>query len=280
MSTPTLSIITATHNAADQLPYTIRSIREQRTDDFEWIVIDGASTDNTVNLIKAHADLVSFWVSEPDLGIYDAWNKACAVAKGEWLLFLGAGDQLRAPDTLDTCIRRLGDLDTRVRVAYGIQTLLSADQRVELETLGGPWEDYEGQWQIGRPALPPHGAIFHHRSLFLCAPPFDLRFPIASDSHFLLRVLRETTPEFFPTKISSTPIGGVSFRFDSARSVAADIFRINRDLGIVVPLRVQLLDKLRLTTIFLLRLLPARLSYYIGDLIRWILRQPSRWSVR
>lgn len=89
---PLITIITATYNAAKHLPYTIKSIREQTYKNIEWIVVDGASQDSTVELLKQNEDIVDYWVSEPDRGIADAWNKGLALASGCGVLILNAGD--------------------------------------------------------------------------------------------------------------------------------------------------------------------------------------------
>jgi glycosyltransferase involved in cell wall biosynthesis len=89
---PLVTIITATFNAASHLPRTIQSVRELTYKNIEWIVVDGGSTDQTVELIIKNEDVIDYWVSEPDEGIYDAWNKGVEKANGEWIAFLGAGD--------------------------------------------------------------------------------------------------------------------------------------------------------------------------------------------
>src|SRR5882757_1455688 len=98
---PLISIVTSTYNAAAGLPYTMRSIFRQTSLDYEWIVIDGGSTDGTVDLLKQYQDMPLFWISEKDRGIYDAWNKACRIARGQWLIFLGAGDELASASVLE-----------------------------------------------------------------------------------------------------------------------------------------------------------------------------------
>ena len=89
---PLITIITATFNAAELLPRTFKSIREQSYDNIEWIIVDGASTDKTVELIKQNEDMVDYWISERDKGIADAWNKGLLIASGEAILILNAGD--------------------------------------------------------------------------------------------------------------------------------------------------------------------------------------------
>lgn len=95
----TISVITVTYNAANLLSGLMHSLRAQTDRDFEWIVVDGASTDATVDLIKSAGDLITHWISEPDFGIYHAMNKALQMAGGEYYLVLGADDRLN-PDAI------------------------------------------------------------------------------------------------------------------------------------------------------------------------------------
>lgn len=89
-----VTVICVTRNAALHLPKLLDSVRQVKTPQVEFIIIDGNSTDDTVNLIKANTDIVDFWLSEPDKGIYDAMNKAVGYTNGKWLYFIGADDAL------------------------------------------------------------------------------------------------------------------------------------------------------------------------------------------
>lgn len=89
-----LSVITINYNNASGLEKTIKSIVSQSFADFEYIVVDGASTDSSVDIIKQYADKINYWVSEPDKGIYNAMNKGIKQAKGEYLIFINSGDIL------------------------------------------------------------------------------------------------------------------------------------------------------------------------------------------
>lgn len=95
-----LSIITVNLNNAAGLEKTAESIVNQTFTDFEWIVIDGGSTDGSVNVIRKYEDRITYWVSEKDTGIYNAMNKGVKVAKGEYCLFLNSGDKLHSDDVL------------------------------------------------------------------------------------------------------------------------------------------------------------------------------------
>ena len=95
-----VTIITVCRNHAQELERTIRSVESQTWQEKEYLVIDGASTDDTLDVIKAHEVSITRWVSEPDQGIYDAMNKGVRMAQGEWVIFMNAGDTFASDDTL------------------------------------------------------------------------------------------------------------------------------------------------------------------------------------
>lgn len=92
MTLPLVSIITVVYNGVNFIEETILSVINQTYPNKEFIIIDGGSTDGTLEIIRKYQDKINYWVSEPDRGIYDAMNKGIASAKGEWLNFLNAGD--------------------------------------------------------------------------------------------------------------------------------------------------------------------------------------------
>jgi glycosyltransferase involved in cell wall biosynthesis len=119
---PTISVITVTFNAIKLLPGLIDSLRSQTDRDFEWIIVDGASTDGTVELIKSAGDVVTNWIAEPDFGIYHALNKALGMVTGEYYLVMGADDRLN-PDAIsqyrDHAHRTKADIVTALIIRNG-----------------------------------------------------------------------------------------------------------------------------------------------------------------
>lgn len=108
---PLFSIITVTYNAADTLPATLASVKEQTCGMYEYIVMDGVSTDRTLKLaIDAGIPRARIY-SSPDKGLYDAMNKAMALATGQYLIFLNSGDAFHSPDTLEHLARLITDND-------------------------------------------------------------------------------------------------------------------------------------------------------------------------
>jgi len=104
-----LSIITINFNNKEGLDKTVKSVANQRFRDFEFIVIDGGSTDGSTEIIRNYEEKIDYWVSEKDKGIYNAMNKGIAVSKGEYLLFLNSGDYLYENDSLDKAMGYITD---------------------------------------------------------------------------------------------------------------------------------------------------------------------------
>lgn len=94
IKSPLISIITVSYNAVNVIEQTISSIVNLNFDDYEYIIVDGGSTDGTIDLIKKYQDKISHWISEPDKGIYDAMNKGANIAKGEYVIYINAGDKI------------------------------------------------------------------------------------------------------------------------------------------------------------------------------------------
>lgn len=110
-----ISIITVNYNNLPGLKKTLDSIKIQTSKDFEWIVIDGGSTDGSKELLERNNESISYWVSEPDHGIYEAMNKGIKAAKGDYLQFLNSGDCLADKDIIQKFCQR----DNTEDVIYG-----------------------------------------------------------------------------------------------------------------------------------------------------------------
>ena len=108
---PLITVVTVVYNGAATLEQTIQSVVNQTYDNVEYIIIDGASTDGTLDIIKKYEDRIDYWQSEPDKGIYDAMNKGLDLATGDFLIFLGADDLIFAPTTFQNIAMSLIDRD-------------------------------------------------------------------------------------------------------------------------------------------------------------------------
>ena len=116
---PKISVVTVSYNAVTTIEETILSVVNQTYKNIEYIIIDGGSTDGTVDIIKKYADRIDYWVSEPDKGIYDAMNKGIVKSTGEWIHFLNAGDVYLNTHILEDCIRCFNEKKVKADVLYG-----------------------------------------------------------------------------------------------------------------------------------------------------------------
>lgn len=178
---PRLSIVLATWQAASTLDTCLQSTLGQNFTDWELLVVDGASTDGTVDIIRRFEDNIAWWHSEEDDGIYDAWNKALAHARGEYVCFIGADDKWADAASLSHLFDAIGndeyDLVTSQGNFYHSKTNKSF-------TFGSAW-DYE---LIGPRMIICHPGLIHRRSLFEEYGLFDTGYSITGDLEFLMRL--------------------------------------------------------------------------------------------
>lgn len=179
LATPKISIITVCLDAQKHLESCIDSIRSQRFIDFEHIVIDGGSTDETVEILRTKGGAKTRWISEPDNGIAEAMNKGIAMAKGEWLLFLQADDWLDGPDSL---LRASAHLEPAYDLVLFDTRVHRSDMppRVWSVNIGRFWRKMPGS----------HQGMFFRRSSFLRFGGYDTSYRIAMDYDFVYRMLR------------------------------------------------------------------------------------------
>jgi glycosyltransferase involved in cell wall biosynthesis len=169
---PKISIVTVCYNAVATLENTILSVLNQTYSNVEYIVIDGGSKDGTVDIIKNYKDRLAYWISEPDKGIYDAMNKGIAVATGEWINFMNAGDILHDKDVLAQLVPQINPNTT---IAYGDTLLIHKYTQEIRENLAIE--------EMSHQMVPGHQATFI-RTAFHKAHPFDTSFKSSADYNF------------------------------------------------------------------------------------------------
>lgn len=202
-SSPKLSIIIATWNAAKTLERCLASITAQTFTDWELLIRDGGSTDATLSILEKHQSTVAWWESAPDNGIYDAWNLALAHAKGEYVCFLGADDALHAPDTLQALFSAIGSGTYDLITSRG---QLRDAKWTTSHRFGRSWENSGLPRRIGVC----HPGLLHNRQLFSRVGGFDTRFRIAADLEFLLRLPPNSQTLDLPFVTVDTQDDGIS----------------------------------------------------------------------
>lgn len=202
---PKISIITIVRNGEQHIEHTIRSIICQTYPNIEYLIIDGNSTDGTVDIIRKYDDRISFWLSEPDAGIYDAMNKGVKASTGDWLLFIHSDDFLLNEHVIEQAVPYLRK--TPHQIAYGQVGFIYPD--LTEKTYGAEWEPLKKRFREVAMCIP-HQATFHSRALFK-NQLFDKTFRIAGDYDFLLRHLKDHDATFFPVMIAKMRADGISF---------------------------------------------------------------------
>ena len=183
MESPLFSIITITFNAAATLPATLKSVEQQSFADYEYLVVDGASTDGTVAIARA-SSAVSSVTSEPDRGLYDAMNKGLRRATGRYLIFLNAGDALHAPDTLQKIARSVEE--THPDIVYGETALVDAQRTfIAMRRLQAPDVLSVKSFRMGM--LVCHQAFVVRRAI---APEYDLHYRFSADYDWCIRCMQ------------------------------------------------------------------------------------------
>lgn len=184
MERPLFSIITITFNAAGTLPATLRSVELQTFTDYEYLIVDGASTDGTV-AIAQHSAAVSSVTSEPDKGLYDAMNKGLRKARGCYLVFLNAGDAFHEPDTLQKIADSIEKNDSDI--VYGETALVDSERRfISMRRLQAPERLSVKSFRMGM--LVCHQAFIVRREI---APEYDLRYRFSADFDWCIRIMKK-----------------------------------------------------------------------------------------
>ncbi len=113
---PLISVVTVSYNAVSTIEQTILSVINQTYPNIEYVIIDGESTDGTVDVIKKYTDRITYWVSEPDKGIYDAMNKGMGISTGDFLIFIGADDLFYTTDVIKNIVAKIKEMNV---IYYG-----------------------------------------------------------------------------------------------------------------------------------------------------------------
>ena len=276
-SAPLISIIVAVFNGSKTLQQCIDSVAQQTYPNKELIIIDGGSKDGTIDLLEANKEMISYWISEPDRGIYNAWNKGLAKAKGEWICFLGADDFFWDVQVLERMSEQLEILPTAIRVAYG-QIMLLSENGESLYPVGESWQKIKGHFM--QVPLIPHPGAMHRRSLFERHGQFDESFRIAGDYELLLRELKTADAVFVSGLITvGMRQGGISSNPANSLLAMQEMRRAQRMHGQRLPGWLWLKALARVyVRLLLCRLFGDRLARNILDVFRRIMKLPPYWT--
>lgn len=203
-----ISIIIATYNASKTIERCLDSIVLQMTDETELIIIDGGSSDSTLQLLKKYKDKIERIISEEDKGIYDAWNKGIKLANGNWIMFVGADDIL-LPNALSVYLCTLSTIAEIGAYDYICAHNDYVDKcGVLLKVMGNPptWRKMKYMMAAA------HVASLHSKkNLFESIGGYDLNFKICADYELLLRKRNKLKYLMLDSHIAQMEVGGMSF---------------------------------------------------------------------
>ena len=205
--TPFISIITVSYNAVEYIEQCLQSVVEQTFDNFEYIVIDGGSSDGTDQLIEKYQDDLSYWHSKPDRGLAHAFNLAVSHARGQWILFLNSDDYFVNSYVLENMYQFLTD-NEYADVIFGQVEVVSREDSPK--KIGGPYgAPFKWRQFLMRDTIP-HQAAFTNKKLFINNGVFDEDFHIAVDYEHYLRTGSKLSAIFYPILVANMRDGGLS----------------------------------------------------------------------
>jgi glycosyltransferase involved in cell wall biosynthesis len=229
---PLITIIISNLNGSKTLQQCIDSVANQTYKNKELIIIDGNSNDSSVDLLKENDSKITYWISEPDNGIYSAWNKGLLKANGDWLCFLGSDDYFWDKEVLEKASIILNSMPKNINVAYG-QIMLLTKSGMPLYKVGRPWVKMKNQYT--KYMSIPHPGLLHRSSLFKIHGNFDESFQIAGDYELLLRELKTNDAEFMPIVLAGVRQGGVSCNSFHSLKPLLEVRKAQKKNGIYIP---------------------------------------------
>jgi glycosyltransferase involved in cell wall biosynthesis len=218
---PFFSIITINLNNAIGLKKTIESVVSQTFTDVEYIVIDGDSTDASIETIKNFEKKISYWISEKDNGIYNAMNKGVRKATGKYLLFLNSGDMLADKEVL----QRVAETKPAADLVYGNMLILESNGKIR----EGVMPEILNQMHLLRDTLW-HPVTFISRKVFADNGYYDEQFKIAGDYEFFLNLIlkRRSSYKHLPITISIFDNNGISASAANKKLLADERLRAQK----------------------------------------------------
>jgi len=203
-----ISIITVVWNNKETIKDAINSVLAQSYSNIEYIVVDGASTDGTVEIVKSYGDKISKFVSEKDRGIYDGLNRGIALASGDVIGFLHSDDVYASQNVIEEVARAFGE-DERLEGVYGD---LIYTPKNDTSKVIRYWKsrDFEAGL-LAKGWMPPHPTLFLKKDVYEKFGVFDLNFKIAADYDFMLRILSNGIKvKYVPEVLYKMRVGGAS----------------------------------------------------------------------
>ncbi len=226
MSLPQLkvSIITAVYNGESSIVETLKSVAMQDYPAIEHLVIDGGSDDSTAALVRQHGGRVARFVSEPDAGVYDAFNKGLRLATGDVIAFLNSGDTYISASVVSEMVRAFSH--DGIEAVFG--DVLIVDSRDGNRAVRRYSSKRFSPRMMAYGLMPAHPSLFMRKEVYRAVGEYDSSFRIAADFELCLRVFRTASARYLYLHelIVSMPTGGISNRgWRSKLTITREMYR-------------------------------------------------------
>jgi len=216
-----VSVVVAVRNGAATLEPCIDSVLTQTGCHVELIIVDALSDDGTREIVASYGDAIATYIREADTGIYDAWNKALAVARGKWCIFLGADDYFTRSDSLRLLIDVSASNDAEPAFVYGGVVRVAPTGNYEVHV-----HESDISNRLRRAKMLPHNAILHSTELLNEIGHFDTSFDILGDLDALLKMTEKGVAARCAEIVTAVRVGGISNASESRKRVRQERRRI------------------------------------------------------
>lgn len=233
-----ISIITVCYNSSMTIEKTILSVAKQTHKDIEYIIVDGKSKDNTLNIIEKHKDIICKWISEPDKGLYDAMNKGINLATGDLIGIINSDDTFNS----DTVVADIANFHQQNDIDASIGNIIQHKENGKVVRFYSSKYWNPEKLKIG--FMPPHPSIFFKRDLFCKYGNYDLGFKIGADYELISRffIKNKITWKYSGITTTAMLVGGLSSSGSSSYNlITKEIQKALRMNGIFFsPLKIKM----------------------------------------
>lgn len=202
---PLVTVVTSVLNGAETIEDTINSVLNQTYPNVEYIILDGGSKDETVNILKKYSDRLDYWKSEPDKGIYFAWNNSLKIAKGQWIAFIGSDDEFKL-DAIEKMVVVANNSSIELDYISGKTELYKDGKVVAIEGEAWNWHKFRKYVCTG------HNGALHNVNLYQKFGDYDTNFRSSADYELLLRPKESLKTGYVDVITTRMTLGGISNR--------------------------------------------------------------------
>lgn len=200
---PLVTVVTSVLNGAETIEDTINSVLNQTYTNIEYIILDGGSKDSTVDILRKYSSKLDYWKSEPDKGIYFAWNKSIKIARGQWIAFIGSDDEFKL-NAIEKMVNIANNSSIELDYISGKTELYKGGKVVAVEGEAWTWHKFRKYVCTG------HNGALHNMNLYKKYGDYDTSFRSSADYELLLRPKNNLKTGYLDEVTTRMRLGGIS----------------------------------------------------------------------